>query len=64
MIQFFKQRNLSNCSGWYAFVLMVKSDLFDSHDFIGDFISCLKDNPISSFSYLVDALISLYLAAT
>lgn len=51
-----QQGDFPHCSGRYAFVLMIQSDLFNSDYLIGFLITCLIHHPVGSLTNFVDAL--------
>ena len=46
MLKLLEKGNFSNCSGWYTFILTLKTNLLHGNYLTGDFISSLVYNTI------------------
>lgn len=63
MVKGLEEGDFANGCGGEPLVLVVKANLLDGNNIVGEFVSSLVDYPVGALSDLVDALVALHLVS-
>lgn len=59
VLQFFEEWNLSDCSRWNAFILVLKPNFFQGHSFVSDFVPGFIHDAIGALPNFGNPLVPL-----